>query len=261
MIGGANDWNLNLFEYNTRSDVKIFLDCLISIGFFPTITIPTHISTIPPFSQTLIDNIFTNTLSSILQSCTICCGIADHQAVFCCTNILDPRPQVDKAQAVKRFNFSRIEELKINIARNLCDFAKIDNPEQACNTLISSIQHEVNHLSSTSTHRRTTPIQPWVTFAILRSMNTRNRLLKEFLKNRSIENESKFKRYRNILRLTLRQAKKQYFQNQFSKHVNNPRLLWENLLEAIQKQKAKPKPASRFEINGDFITDEKLIAE
>ena len=92
-------------------------------------------------------------------------------------------------------------------------------------------------------------------------MNTRNRLLKEFLKNRSIENESKFKRYRNILRLTLRQAKKQYFQNQFSKHVNNPRLLWENLLEAIQKQKAKPKPASRFEIRGDFITDEKLIAE
>ena len=127
--------------------------------------------------------------------------------------------------------------------------------------LISTIQHEVDHLSSASTCRRTTPIQPWVSFAILRSMDTRSKLLKEFLRNRTAENEAKFKRYRNILRLTLRQAKKHYFQNQFKKHVNNPRLLWENLLEAIQKQKTKSNPISRFEVNGDLITDERLIAE
>ena len=43
--------------------------------------------------------------------------------------------------------------------------------------------------------------------------------------------------------------------------MNNPRLLWENLLKAIQKPNVKTKPASRFEINGDLVTDEHLIAE
>ena len=257
----GGDFNLNLFQYNVRADVKTFLDCLNSFGFFPTITIPTRVSTTPPYSETLIDNIFTNSINSVLQSCTISFGIADHLGVLCSTNILNPVPVAEKVQVKKVFNFSRVEELKVNLADKLAEFNSLRDPEEASNVLIETIQREVDHLSCTSTCRRTTPIQPWVSFAILRSMDTRSRLLKEFLRNRSTENEAKFKRYRNVLRLTMRQAKKRYFQNQFSKHVNNPKLLWENLLEAIQKQKIKSKPTSRFEVNGDFITDERLIAE
>ena len=258
----GGDWNLNLFQYNSRADVKAFLDCLNSFGFFPTITIPTRISTSPPYSETLIDNIFTNTLSSILQSCTVCCGIADHLAVLCTTNILNLRSgEHVNVPVMKKFNFARIEELKANVAAKLNTFHEIRDPEHACEMLSSTIQTEVEFLSFTSTHRKTSPIQPWVTSAILRSINTRNKLLKQFLKQRNSENELKFKRYRNVLRLTMRHAKTRYFQNQFTKYANNPRLLWENLLQAINKRKEKRKPASSYEINGEFITDSRLIAE
>ena len=196
------------------------MDCLASFGFFPTISIPTRISTIPPYSETLIDNIFTNSLSSVLQSCTVCTGIADHLAILCSTSILSPRvfSRIPNKLRTRKFNFSRIEELKTNITEKLTSFNLIADPEQACDTLISIIQREMNNLSSHS-EQRTTPIQPWTTPAILKSINTRGKLLKEFLRNRSTENETKFKRFRNVLRLTLRLAKKHYFQNQFEKKM------------------------------------------
>ena len=257
----GGDWNLNLFQYHTKSDVKTFIDCLNSFGFFPTITIPTRIATSPPYSQTLIDNIFTNSLDSILQSCTICCGIADHQAVLCTTSIFCPSNCRDKIPATKKINFACIDDVKTNLSEKLTSFYNICDPELACNVLISAIQKELDDFSSVAKHRRHTPIQPWVTPAIIRSINKRNKLLKEFLRNRSAEKESKFKKYRNILRLTLRNAKKRYFQNQFDKHMNNPRLLWENLLQATNKQKVKPRPVSRFEVDGDFVTDQRVITE
>ena len=214
-----------------------------------------------PYTETLIDNIFTNSLSTILQSCTISCGIADHQAVLCITSLLNGSHHVDQLPVMKKFNFSKIDEFNTSISNKLAGFIAIDNPEHACDTLVSTIENEIDHFSSSSTCRRTTPIQPWVTSSILRSINKRNKLLKDFLRNRSAENETKFKKYRNILRLTLRHAKRLYFQKQFRKTMNNPRLLWENLLKAIQKPNVKTKPASRFEINGDLVTDEHLIAE
>ena len=209
----------------------------------------------------MIDNIFTNSLSSILNSCTICSGIADHQAIFCSSNISITESKTDQIPAVKKFNFARIEEVKSNISVQLESFHNINDPEIACKVLVTTIQKEIDRFSSTSLHRRTTPIQPWTTPAIVRSINVKNKLLKMFLKDHNAENEAKFKKYRNILRLIMRHAKKRYFQDQFKKNMNNPRLLWEDLLQAIQKQKPKHKPVSRFQIDGNFVTDKQVIAE
>ena len=198
-----------------------------------------------------------------MQSCTVCTGIADHLAILCSTSILSPGhcSRIASKPPMTKFNFSRIEELRVNIAEKLPTLNSINDPEQSCDILILTIQQEVNKLSSPSVHRRTTPIQPWVTSAILRSINTREKLLKKFLQNRSVENETKFKKFRNVLRLTLRLAKKRYFQNQFEKNTNNPRLLWENLLKAIQKPKVRQNISPRFEVDGDFLTEDKPIAD
>ena len=257
----GGDWNVNLFQYNDKADVKAFLDCLNSFNFFPTITIPTRVSMTPPYTETLIDNIYTNFVGSILHSCTISCGIADHQAVLCSTDILSPGSYSDRASAQRKFNFARLDELKENIVAKLDKFNNLNDPEHACDLLTSIIQQETGKLSSTSVHRKTTPIQPWITLSILRSIKMRNKLLKAFLRSPSAKNESKFKKYRNVLRLTLRQAKKHYFQSEFKKYANNPRLLWERLLQAIQKQKVKPKPAQGFDVDGELVTNNQHIAE
>ena len=256
----GGDWNVNLFEYNSKNDVKSFLDCQNAFGFFPTISIPTRVTTIAPFTETLIDNIFTNSLSTILHSGTICCGIADHLAVFCTTNLLQSGQRNTGPPGVKKFNFSKLDEFKVNISNRLAEFNRIDCPEQACDVFVSTLTDEIEHFSSFPS-RRNTPIQPWITPAILRSMDTRSKLLKNFLRDRSAENELKYKKYRNTLRLTIRHSKKHYFHKQFAKNKHNPKLLWKDLLEAVQKPKVKPRPASKFEVNGAFITDQLPIAE
>lgn len=120
----AGDWNLNLFLYNDKADIKMFLDCLNSFGFFPTITIPTRTANTQPYRKTLIDNIFCNALDTVKQSGTICADIADHEAVFCTTDLVSTcvirSPQTE---AVHRFDYRRIDELKTNVSMKLEGFS------------------------------------------------------------------------------------------------------------------------------------------
>ena len=214
----AGDFNVNLFKYNDSHDPKAFLDCMNSYGFFPTITVPTRISNVPPFSATLIDNIFTNALDSITFNGALCAGIADHQAVCCTTDLVQRRrPAILSVPPKPRFGYSRLEELKTNLSSSLDGLLAVDDPEICARSLITAIQTEVSDLSIDRPNRRNNPIQPWITQSLLGSINARNTLLRTFLRNRSAENLSKYKKYRNVLRLTMRRAKQEYFRSQFSK--------------------------------------------
>ena len=64
----GGDFNVNLFNYCESNDTMSFLDCMNSYGFFPTITVPTRVCVTPPFTATLIGNIFTN----VLEWCHMC---------------------------------------------------------------------------------------------------------------------------------------------------------------------------------------------
>ena len=100
----GGDFNVNLFKYNESHDPMLFLDCMNSYGFFSIITVPTRVSSTPPFTATLIDNIFTNVLDRISFNGTLCTGIADHQAV-CCTSDLVGRHSKEKKSAVLKPKF------------------------------------------------------------------------------------------------------------------------------------------------------------
>ena len=259
-IGG--DWNVDLFQYNEKTDVKSFLDCLNSYGFFPTITVATRTSNSPPYSQTLIDNIFSNTLDTVKHSCASCVGIADHLAIICTSNLLKSNIQQRKSQVSKpRFNFDHIEKLKDNIVERLVNFYITDDVNYGAKCLTEIIQEEIAKLSTTRISRHHTPIQPWVTPGLLRSINKRNSLLEQFLKHRTQENEQKFRAYRNVLRLSIRHAKRLYYQKQFEKNAGNPKRLWSDLLEAIKKTKAQTRPPTRFDVDGEAVTDHSTIAE
>ena len=256
----AGDYNVNLFNYNTKVEVKHFLDCLNSYGFLPAITVPTRIANTHPFTATLIDNIFSNTLEHVVCSGAISAGIADHQAIFLASDLISLQATKPCREFKPRFNFNRIEQLKCNLTQKLIGFNEMNDPEVCAERLIDTINAEVSNLSSMAYSRKHTPIQPWVTSAILRSLHIRSILLKTFLKNRTEENQLKFKRYRNALRLVIRQAKRLYYKTQFMKNADQPRKLWDNLLEAIQKKKKTSSLPPRFDVDGAAIDDPHVIA-
>ena len=70
------------------------------------------------------------------------------------------------------------------------------------------------------------PIDPWITFGILRSVNKKNNLyktLKQTKMNTAIyeTRNHRFNQYKNMLRKTITEAKKGYFSNQFSRREGN----------------------------------------
>ena len=257
-LGG--DWNVDLFHYGDRGEVRNFLHCLASYGYVPTISIPTRTSNTPPYTRTLIDNIFCNVPDTILENATVNAGIADHMTILCTSNILSHTIVVKTEKTKTSFDFRRIEELKTNVSRKLVDYALIEDPEVAADHLISCIQNEVSMLSTRKNPKKWTPVQPWITPGLLRCIEKRNLLLKVFLKDRTPENEKKFRKYRNMLKLTIRHSKKQYYAGQFRKHSNNPRLLWSTLPEVTHTGRSVSRLPSQFEVNGELINDRKVIA-
>lgn len=256
----GGDWNVNLFNYGESNETRIFLNCFSAYGFSPSITIPTRISNIPPYSSTLIDNIFCNVPSSVTYNGTVCTAIADHLAVFCVTNFTENYKREHKRPMAKTFDFRKGEELKQNVASKLTTYLDIDDPEQGAFILVSTIQEEMGKLSSRSS-RRHTPVQPWITPSLVKCIERRNKLLKQFLKDKTPENEQRFRKYRNVLRLSLRHAKKIYYSKQFQKHAGNPRLLWNNLKEVSKISTQSSQLPSEFKLGNKQSSDPNIIAE
>ena len=257
----GGDFNVNLFMYNDCADAKSFLDCFSSYGLSPTITVPTRVANAPPYSRTLIDNIFCNCLDLVKVNGIIHAGIADHEAVLCTSNsptlglLSTPMPRH------RGFDYGRIEELKCRVTEKLRGFTDLNDPDMAAEQFVLSISEETAKLSSVKTSRQFTPIQPWITPGILRSISKKNKLLKQFHSNRNHETQLKFRQYRNMLRLTIRRAKKNYFQNQFRKHAHNPRMLWADLREAIRRNKTSSELPDQFEVNGILSNNHSQIAD
>ena len=77
------DFNLNLFNAETRSFTKEFLLALQSYSFIPTIDKPTRVYR---SLATLIDNIFVNKSHDRITSGNIISDISDHYFQFCLTD-------------------------------------------------------------------------------------------------------------------------------------------------------------------------------
>ena len=73
------DFNVDLLKYDKNSLTNEFLDSLSSHFFLPNIVLPTRISN---NSKTLIDNIFSNHISSDVISGSISVSISDHLPQF-----------------------------------------------------------------------------------------------------------------------------------------------------------------------------------
>ena len=76
------DFNINLLNYNVHQPTNEFLDSLASNSIIPYILQPTRLTS---HSKTLIENIFSNILSSEIISGNLPATISDHlPPVFIC---------------------------------------------------------------------------------------------------------------------------------------------------------------------------------
>ena len=82
-------------------------------------------------------------------------------------------------------------------------------------------------------------MKPWITPSILCSINRKTKLYKDVVHKKSLEAESKYKKYRNILSKIIRDAKRLYYQRLFQENKNNGRKTWQLLNEVTSRRQCK----------------------
>ena len=244
----AGDFNYNMLKGCESNSAHTFTNLLSSYGFSPIITLPTRVQN---EHESLLDNIFINDSNYCENAGVIVDDISDHFPVF--STFYFKHQCRETKKVVKTFDKRKLPELKDFLVHKLRDFSNHDDANAACNDLINAYIEGVETFSkSYRKSRRKTPFNPWITPAILCSINTKNKLYRKFMMNKNVRNETRYKKYRNLLVGVIRDAKTIYFKDSIEKNKNNGKMTWQLLNTAINKQKNKTTifPSSLYDTTG-----------
>lgn len=100
---------------------------------------------------------------------------------------------------------------------------------------------------------------PWVSNALKRSINRKNKLYVTFHRNPTLHNELKYRAYKRTLTKLLREAKTAYYRNKFNQSHNNIKDTWKTINELIGRKNKRTGPLY-IETNSGTTSHEPTIA-
>ncbi len=260
----SGDFNLDLLKHDTNNLINNYLNIFYNHDMRPLIDRPTRIT---PSSATLIDNIFTNVLTHDIKSGIFVTGLTDHFPIF----------QITKSVPIKHANsnyctkFRLINQNRIQNFYNhlsLVDWSFVTNNEiceSAYNAFISKFIKlyniyfplKMSRLSSSRPHR--VPRKPWITSAVLKSIDQKEKLYKKYINNPSDYNKKRYHDYRNSLTSIIRISKKDYYAEKLSSCKHNIKQTWTVLNSILGHKKNNSSPTS-FDINDELVSDPQIIS-
>jgi len=256
----AGDMNIDVLKYQNCSKSAAYVDSLFANGFIQLITKPTRCTSI---SATCIDHIITNSPQMSYETCILISRISDHFPIFF---FKESSYKTFKPKNVVNRNFSeqnmqKFTQLITNLNWNevTCE----NGPDEAIEKFFGLFFPLYENFFSPKKSRFNKNIhrkEKWITGGLLISRLTKNNLMKKSVLDPSAINISTFKTYRNIFNKMLRASKKLYFTQELEANVNNLKKTWSLLNEALCKKKSN-KSCVSLTINGNAITDPKLIAD
>lgn len=110
----------------------------------------------------------------------------------------------------------------------------------------------------------TMKIKPWLTNGFLNSINTKQKIFKNFLKTKNQAHKTHlfnyFKFYRNVLTSLLRKSKDKYYKDFFNTHRTNSRKIWDGIKSIINTKANKSHSPDIINISGKQTSDQQLMA-
>ena len=254
----AGDFNIDIGEDNPPDTTINFLNTLNSHHFIPVITIPTRVTSV---SSTVIDHIWCNSANDLCKSGVIVSDITDHYPVF----ILIPEVFQSHNQYVERLfrchSAANIEALHGEVSNIVSDFAMYDSfdIDTRCKVFVDKLVDAYNSACPINRKRisRKRAVAPWLTGALLRSINEKHRLYK--LSLRDPELLPRYRRYRNILSSAIRNAKKTYFNNKFEDCRASLKKTWK-CINNLLRPNSKDSNTIKLKIDNSVISNPIVVA-
>lgn len=256
----AGDFNINLLNSTNQPTIDHVND-IFSHGFYPLICKPTRIT---PYSATLIDNIYTNTLSTYYKVGILITDISDHFPIFFISDVEEPIKEKEKIsyRQINSTNIQKFTESLSEIVWN--DVLKETDTEKAYNCFIESYGSLYKKCFQKKIIKNDHHAQrkPWLSSGLLKSIRTKNKLYNKYVKNPSPITHSVDKKYRNKLNRLLKSTKKEYYHRKFTEATCNIKQTWKLINEVLNRKKSKTPGPNKILIcnettqNKDEICDE-----
>ena len=214
----------------------------IQYNLLPYITLPTRITN---RSQTLIDNIFSNSTSSQIISGNLTSTVSDHLPQFFIypdfNKTFIPRKNNIYRRNTKRYDKDSFYSDFVNTNWN--DIIDINNNDinESFNSFFQNFNNILDKhipLKKLSNKNFKRNFKPWITLGILKSLKKRSVLHSRYLRAKDPERKQllnqRFKVYRNMLVTLIRKSKQNHFNKYFSDNIKNLRETWKGIKSIIQ---------------------------
>lgn len=255
----AGDYNIDLLKTDHHTESAAFFDTMLLHGFFPTITRPSRIT---EYSFTLIDNIFTNCVSSTLSSGLIYENISDHLPTFLNIGHDNNYPFLQTSATTK--NQRSYQRQNVNTFENALSSTDWSLPHNVTdpNAMYDDFSQKFSSIFEAAFPIKPVPQKetkfkkPWMTQSLLNCCRHKSYLFKVYKKCPTILNRIKFKFYSNTLKHTMRQVESEYYNTELQKRANNMRDTWKLINCILNKSNDKTIQSIHIKNEkGDIIED------
>ena len=267
----AGDFNINFLKIKERPHYKDFLNSLLSSGFLPRITVPSRVTNIASFS--LIDNLFTKlsqnncTTSGVLVS-----PLSDHFPVFIDITIKSSTTCKTKSISKRSETQEDLDKLKnhlssIDLYNTITSTPGDVNAKYAkLNHVLMSAIDKFLPMKTVKFRKNKHPKSPWLTHKLLKLINHRNKLHREFIQTNTEDPAYETKRlnyvtFRNIVAKDLRNAKKLYYEEYFERNKSSMVKTWSKINEIVKQKSVQTNAEQSFIYKGKLLTDSASIAD
>ena len=262
------DFNVDLLKYEQHSATNEFLDSLSSYMFLPYILLPTRITS---HSKTIIDNIFSNHLSSEIISGNISSTISDHLPQFLIVPHIFSDPPSHKSNIYERdwSNFNQEDFIMDYFAIDWPNILHLQNRDvnQSLESFLNSINtimEEHAPLKKISKYKLKFKTKPWITPGIQKSISIKNSYFKRYIKKKDPIHKSelheKYKQYRNSISTLLKRSKQNYYNNFFELNINNMKKTWKGIKSIISIKTATSNTPNLLSHNNEVVNNPIKIA-
>ena len=267
----GGDFNLDLLNMTNNKKFQEYFDIFVSNGLFPQITLPTRFS---KKKATLIDQIFCRFASntSEIKSGIIVTKISDHLPCFSIIKIQEKRKSKPEYVKVNKNGPNSIDDFVAEVGDRLAeinfDSNLMSDPNENYNKLekiIKESKEKCLPLTEVKFKKYKHKISPWITFAIINSIKSRDKLYVKWKKTnpdsqKYVDLEQLFSTHCNVLQKTIREAKKKYYFEQFENFKSDIKKTWNQINEVLSRNKKSSELPNYFCEGNNILTKNEDIA-